>query len=181
MLWAHLLVLPAIWSALLVSWPKWRRGIALVALFFSGFVTLLGGLNSEQHGYSIATISEIDSVREATRALPITATIAAEPIYNHPLLLAGRKLVVGYSGHVTSHGLDSREQEAQLDALMNGGSDWRIRAAALHARYLFFGQREAAHWPDSQQKWRDGARVVTQGDTWTLYDLETPAVAITPE
>lgn len=178
MIWAYLLVLPPLWENLLRRWPIWLRGAALVALFFSGFVTLLGGINNQYRGYPIATLSELDELREATKNIPITETFAAEPTYNHPLLLIGRKLVLGYPAHLWSHGVESTEQQQRLDALMNGEPDWRMQAARLGARYLFFGKRESALWPESAQPWRDGAKLVAEGRDWALFDLETPAVPI---
>jgi hypothetical protein len=176
MVWAYLLVLPFLWDLLIVRWRWWQRGVALVLLFFSGFVGLLGGLNSQYQGYPIARISELDAVREATRHIPITETFAAEPTYNHPLLLTGHKLALGYSAHVWSHGIFYQAQEIQLDALMQGGGDWRTQATRLQTRYLFFGPRESAVWPESAQRWRDRSQKVASGEWGDLFDLKMPPV-----
>ena len=176
MVWAYLLMLPAIWHMLIAQWSTWMRGVAMVGLFFSGFVTLLGGLNSQYEGYTIGSVTELQEVRDATSHIPITETFAAEPTYNHPLLLIGRKVVLGYPSHVWSHGINYAAQDRHLDGLMHVGKDWRIHGSRLGARYLFFGPREAKQWPDSQQGWREGAAVIAEGKDWTLFDLETPPV-----
>jgi hypothetical protein len=180
MIWAYLLALPPIWELLLARCHWITRGLALFALFFSGFVTLLGGLNSQHEGHAIAFVSELEAVREATAGIPITETFAAEPTYNQPLLLVGRKVALGYLSHLWSHGIDYTEQERHLDALMNGSKDWRLHAARLGTRYLFFGRREAAQWPDSLQAWRSGAALVAEGKDWALFDLETPPLPVAP-
>jgi hypothetical protein len=156
------------------------RGVAMIGLFFSGFVTLIGGLNSQYEGFHIATVSELQELRDATSNIPITETFAAEPSYNHPLLLIGRKVVLGYPSHVWSHGIDYAAQDRRLDGLMNGGKDWRLHASRLGARYLFFGPREARQWPDSLEGWRGAAAIVAEGKNWTLFDLETPPVPVAP-
>jgi hypothetical protein len=176
MIWAYLLALPALWELLIARRHWFLRAAALIALFFSGFVTLVGGINSEHHGHSIAKLSELEAVREATSQISVSETFAAEPTYNHPSLLVGRKLALGYIGHVSSHGLLFAEQERQLSALMGGGPNWRLHAARLGARYLFFGRGESERWPNSQQGWRDGASIVAEGSDWTLFDLETPPI-----
>ena len=53
---------------------------------------------------------------DALRSIPVTERFAGAPTYNHPLLLNGRKMVLGYPGHVNSHGLAWEEPSAKLDA-----------------------------------------------------------------
>ena len=56
---------------------------------------------------------------------------------------------------------------------MLGAPDWRERARALQARYLFWGEEEKRAYPASLQPWRDKAAVVGSGTWGTIYDLET--------
>lgn len=179
MIWACLLVLPALWELMKAHWAVPIRAIVVFLLFFPGAIVLLGGLGSSYSGYSIAKLSELDGLRKATRDLPITESFAAEPTYNHPLLLIGRKLALGYPAHLWSHGIAYEEQQAHLDSLMQGEADWRVHAARLGVRYLFFGHRESARWPDSRQAWRDGAQILAQEADWTLFDLQSPPLPIT--
>ena len=122
-----------------------------------------------------------DAVGLAVRDIPITESFAAEPTYNHPLLLCGRKVVMGYPGHLGSHGIIYWPVEEDLDALMRGHPDWRIRAARLHVRYLFFGPGERRKWPNSYESWRAGATVVASGEWGELLDLQTPPLPLGPE
>ncbi len=178
MLWAYLVVVPFVWELVLSRWRAWARAVAVSALFFPGSVILLGGISSSHHGLEIARLSELDAVAGAARGIPITETFAATPIYNHPLLINGRKLALGFTGHLTSHGIHFDRQLDQLDVLMNGDDEWRIAAAKLGVRYLFFGPRERAQWPDSLETWRAGAQVIASGDWGELFDLETPPVPL---
>jgi hypothetical protein len=107
--------------------------------------------------------------------LPIKERFAAFPTYNHPLLLNGRKLVLGYPGHLWTQGFDYAATEQQLRALMLGAPDWRERARALHARYLFWGEEEKRAYASSSQPWRGKAAVVATGFWGTIYDLESAA------
>ncbi len=67
--------------------------------------------------------------------------------------------------------------EQQLQALMLGAPDWRERARALHARYLFWGEEEMRAYGSSSQPWRGKAAVVATGSWGTIYDLESRARA----
>jgi len=178
MLWAVLIVMPFLWEQLLVRWPFWRKAGALFLLFFSGGVGLLGGLGSQQHGYTIARGSELDLVQAAVQKIPRSETIAAAPEYNHPLLLSGRRLVLGYPPHVQSHGLPIHWHEGRLNTLMNGEDEWRIAAAELGVRYLWWGAAEEAHWPRSRQSWRRAAEVIVENPAGELFDLEAPLVPV---
>ena len=178
MLWALLIVLPALWETILSRWPTPWRAAACVLLFFSGFVSLLGGIGSAHHGHGIARLSTLDAIALAVRDIPITEPFAAQPTYNHSLLLCGRKLVMGYNGHLASHGIVYGPVDDQLDALMLGLPDWRLRAARLRVRYLFFGPGERRTWPASHESWRMGATVVASGEWGELFDLHTPPLPI---
>ena len=181
MLWALLIVLPALWETVLAHWPAFMRASVIVLLFFSGFVSMLGGVDGNHHGHAFTRLSTLDAVALAVRDIPITEAFAAEPTYNHPLLLCGRKVVMGYKGHLASHGIVYGPVEDDLDALMRGFPDWRIRAARLRVRYLFFGVGERRTWPESSESWRMGATVIASGEWGELFDLHTPPLPLGEE
>jgi hypothetical protein len=178
MLWSLLIVLPALWETVLSRWAAPWRAAACVLLFFSGFCSLLGGIGGAHHGHGVARLSTLDAVALAVHDIPITEAFAAEPTYNHPLLLCGRKVVMGYTGHLASHGIVYGPTEDDLDALMLGLADWRIRAARLRVRYLFFGPGERRLWPASHESWRMSAAVVASGEWGELFDLHTPPLPV---
>lgn len=180
MVWSYLAVLPFLWSKLLVRWPAWARAAACVALFGSGFLSTLGGLDARHRGHFIASRLEIDGAAAATRHLPVTERFAGAPAYNHPLLLGGRKMVLGYLGHVASHGLAWEQPAAQLETLLRGEEDWRALAEELRVRYLFWGRIEDETYPDSPQPWRGTTRRIAVGEWGALYDLLSPATAEPP-
>ncbi len=176
MLWAYLLVLPSLWELVLARWRLWARALACELLFFSGFVSLLGGLRGE--GYPIAKLAPLDAVADAVSGLAITDTFAAAPTYDHPLLLNGRKLALGYIGHLQSHALHYQPQLRILESLMDGADSWRQDAAELGVRYLYFGPRERMQWPQSRQPWVFSSKRIAAGEWGELYDLDTPRLPV---
>ncbi|HWB58189.1 MAG TPA: hypothetical protein VG733_01800 [Chthoniobacteraceae bacterium] len=182
MAWCYIAVLPYLWEELLAQEELLLRAACCVMLFFSGFVTLLGGIDNSHMGdndltrfMTIAKRSELDEVADAVRPLPVTAIFAGDPTYNHPLLLNGRKMVEGYNGHLDSHGIDYTGNRDLLESLLNGEEDWRETARKLHARYLFWGRFEEGEFPDSNKPWETACLKVAEGDWGAIYDLETPA------
>src|SRR5205085_1863624 len=148
------------------------------ALFASGFVSLFGGLAAGKGGFGFANRGELDAVDFAVRKMPLEARFAAYPTYNHPLLMNGRKVVLGYPGHLWTQGFDYAPIEQQLKALMLGAPDWRERARRLHTRYIFWGREEKGAYAASRQPWRGQAAVVANGAWGTIYDLERPALKV---
>jgi hypothetical protein len=169
MFWGYFLVLPFLWKDLIALWPLPARAGVCVALFGSGFVSLFGGLASP--GYGFANRAEVDGVAVGIRNLAMDARFAAYPTYNHPLLLQGRKVVLGYPGHLWTQGFDYHEEEAKLRRLMLGNPDWRQAARALNVRYIFWGREEKTNYPLSGRPWEQVLPKVASGDWGAIYDL----------
>ncbi len=174
MIWAYFLVLPFLWTDLIARWPLEARVAVCIGLFASGFVSLFGGLAAGRTGFGFANRAELDEVGLATRNIPVEARFAAYPLYNHPLLLQGRKVVMGYPGHLWTQGFDYAGTENQLRQLMEGAGNWRETARGLHARYLFWGREEQSNYPTSARPWEKTAWLVASGDWGAIYDLEQP-------
>jgi len=172
MIWAYFLVLPFLWTHLIARWSTPVRVAICIVLFGSGFVSLLGGLAAGRNGFGFADRAELDEVGVAIRKLPVEARFAAYPIYNHPLLLQGRKVVLGYPGHLWTEGFDYRETEEQLRELMGGAGDWRETARHLRARYIFWGREEKINYPMSGRPWEKTIAPVASGNWGAIYDLE---------
>ncbi|HEY2799020.1 MAG TPA: hypothetical protein VGI85_00365 [Chthoniobacterales bacterium] len=174
-IWAYFICLPFLWRDIIARWPWPVRYGTCFLLFASGFVCLVGGLEVGSPGYDIANRADLEAVANVVRRLPIKERFAAYPTYNHPLLLNGRKVVLGYPGHLWTQGFDFAPVGEQLKTLMLGPPDWRARAEALRARYLFWGGEEKTAYGSSAQPWRGKAAIVGSGPWGTIYDLETPA------
>jgi hypothetical protein len=177
MVWGYFLILPFLWSDLIGRWAFPERAVTCIALFASGFVTLMGGLAAGHPGFGLIDRARLDAIGTAVRPLPIEARFAAYPTYNHPLLLQGRKVVLGYPGHLWTEGFDYNEPNAKLTALMRGAPNWREAAKALGVRYIFWGRDETANYQGSSRPWETSARRIASGDWGAIYDLapESPA------
>jgi hypothetical protein len=177
MIWAYLGILPYL-HEMLMEIPGAEgvaaRAVSYVMLFFSGFISLLGGLDGSHTGFEIAKRSEVDAVEFATRNIPVEYTFAGTPTYNHPLLLSGCKMAEGYAGHLFSHGIDYEARDTELTDMMKGGAHWETIAEKLNVRYIYWGRLEEAKYPESPEPWRDFP-VAAAGDWGTIYDLESVA------
>jgi len=171
MLWCYLAILPPLW-AMLRELPPHFRTFACVLLFFSGAISLFGGLSGK--GYQVANEEELDQIKVALHDIPPTATFACRPTFNHPLLLLGHKVVAGYAGHLASHGTAYKPRFFALKSVMHGDPGWETRARELGADYLFWGrmeQEEYGYKPPWQSPVTVGFPLVVWGPWGVLYSL----------
>jgi hypothetical protein len=171
MIWAYFLVLPFLWKELIIGWPIAVRAAVLFALFGSGCVSLLGGLAAGREGFGFADRAELDGVGDAVATLPVKARFAAYPTYNHPLLLQGRKVVLGYPGHLWTEGFDYNDTFQELTQLMNGAADWKETAQDLQVRYIFWGREETANYSSSTRPWEKAAARIASGNWGAIYEV----------
>jgi hypothetical protein len=174
-IWAYIIVLPFLWSQLIAQWERPIRVAVCFALFTSGFVSLFGGLAAGKGGFGFANRGEVDAVGFAVRKMPLEARFAAWPTYNHPLLLQGRKVVMGYPGHLWTQGFDHYgETNELLTKLMQGAPNWRDLARTLHVRYIFWGREEKTNYASSTRPWEKAAALAASGTWGAIYDVERP-------
>src|SRR6266446_7161633 len=172
-IWAYFIVLPFLWRQLIMQWDVTIRAAVCFALFTSGFVSLFGGLAAGKGGFGFANRGEVDAVNFAVRKMPLEARFAAWPTYNHPLLLQGRKVVMGYPGHLWTQGFDDYgKTNEQLTKLMQGAPNWPDLARTLHVRYVFWGREEKTNYASSTRPWEKMATLAASGTWGTIYDIE---------
>ena len=175
MVWGYFMILPFLWSDIVGRWAFPERAATCLLLFGSGFVTLLGGLSAGHPGFGLIERARLDHIGTALRPLPLDARFASYPTYNNPVLLQGRKVVLGYPGHLWTEGFDYGKANDQLTALMNGAANWRDAAKALGVRYIFWGQDEKTNYQSSRRPWEATAFLVASGDWGAIYDLAQDA------
>lgn len=83
---------------------------------------------SEQREFDAAGIALAELIREET---PPRSLILHAPTYNHPVFLTGRRSLMGYAGHLWTHGLDYAPRERDVRRIYAGGAE----ADALLSRY----------------------------------------------
>src|SRR5215472_11775070 len=175
MVWGYFIILPFLWSDIIGRWALPERAATCLLLFGSGFITLLGGLTAGHPGFGLIERARLDHIGTVLRSLPVEARFATYPTYNHPVLLQGRKAVMGYPGHLWTEGFDYGKANEKLTALMNGAANWRDAAKALGVRYIFWGQDERSNYQSSTRPWEGTTFLVASGDWGAIYDLAKPA------
>jgi hypothetical protein len=142
--WLASAPLVALFLARLWKASKLKRVLAVVLLFC---VTAAGGLDvaaillrSGKHQIFDASgiqFSEFIKQTIAPRSLIIHA-----PVHNHPVFLTGRRSLMGYPGHIWTHGLDYVQREAEIKRVYAGAPDATAILHKYSVRYAVVGPLE---------------------------------------
>lgn len=131
--WIASAPLVALLLARLWEGDVWNRAAA-VCLFV--VLTLAGGLDvyalvTRQGEYQEFDRNGVTFAEMIKQRTPPKAMILHAPIHNTPIFLTGRRSLMGYPGHIWTHGIDSGPREAEIRKIYAGAPD----APALLAKY----------------------------------------------
>ncbi len=171
-MWCYLAVLPFLWQRLVHPLRLPLRCVLCGLLFFSGAVSLAGGLTRQQLNIPLLGRAELDAVRAMVRPLPAEARFAASPDCAHPLVICGRNLAMGYADHLFSQGLDAHPLERDLNTLLSGQPGWEAAAKRLEVSYVFWGPREQKRYAGSTAPWARDQASVAAGTWGKIYALQ---------
>jgi hypothetical protein len=76
------------------------------------------------------------------------AIILTAPTHNHPVLLSGRRLFLGYEGHLWSQGLSYKDREPIAAGMFKGEAQPAESARLTRIEAIAVTPAEASHLPD---------------------------------
>jgi hypothetical protein len=159
----------------------WRRGkawrVACISLFVS--LTLAGGLDvcralsetSEQRIFDANGIAFAEFIKRET---PPRALVLNAPTYNHPIFLTGRRSLMGYAGHLWSHGIDYASREAEVRRIYAGAPDASALLASYGVEYAVVGPLERAALPVNEAFFERYQKVGETAGGYRLYKITRP-------
>jgi uncharacterized membrane protein len=101
-------------------WPI--AGLLFLALTLSGGLDVLRGWSAVEK----VRLFEAEQLQVAERikaVIPPHALLLSAPIHNSVLALTGRQMLMGYPGHLWSHGIPFAERERDVRAMYRGGKN----------------------------------------------------------
>jgi hypothetical protein len=108
----------------------WRQGRMrrLLALGLFVCLTLAGSLDVasivlRSSKYQVFDRPGIDFAEVIKSQTDPRALIIHAPVHNHPVFLTGRRSLMGYPGHIWTHGLDFVEREGEIKRFYAGSAD----------------------------------------------------------
>jgi len=150
-----------------------RRSMA-VALFIC--LPLAGGLDVAAIALRSVKYEVFDSagVRFAElvkSTTPPRALIVHAPVHNEPVFLTGRKSLMGYPGHIWTHGLDFVKRESDIKRLYAGSADAEQILNYYSVDYAVVGPLERLVMPVNDQFFSRHEKVGEVGG-YQLYKIK---------
>lgn len=103
-------------------------------------------------------------------ATPPRALVLHYPTYNSPVLLSGRRSLLGYPGHIWSQGLDASDRASLVQRAYEGDASARAALTRWGVGYALAGPQERAAWGSSA--WLDAKPALLVEGPYRLYRFE---------
>jgi len=120
------------------------RGLAtalLIGLTFSGALDVTRALSPVEN-VEIFGKAELEVAALLRERTPPRALILHAPIHNSVVALSGRQSVMGYPGHLWTHGLDYAQRELDVKTIYKGGAQVTGPLSSLGVDYVIVGPAE---------------------------------------
>ena len=161
------LVLSRLWQS-----GIWRRTLA-VALF--ACLTLAGALDvagivlrsGEYQLFDPFGIRFAEVVKQQTQP---RSTVIHAPVHNTPVFLSGRRSLMGYPGHIWTHGLVFSDRESEIKRIYAGAPDAENLLQKYQVDYAVVGPLERLVMPVNEQFFSRFPKVGQSGE-YRLYKI----------
>jgi hypothetical protein len=155
--------------------PFWMRSVAaplVVALTLAGALDVWRVVSGtvelqefDRNGVAFAAMME--------RVTPQRALVLHAPIHNHPVFLTGRRSLMGYPGHIWTHGLDYIEREEEIRRIYAGASTAPALMSRYGVDYVVVSPLERQQMPVNDNFFERFERVGETGE-YRLYKIKRP-------
>ncbi len=154
----------------------WGSRATAALLFVS--LTLAGGLDvgvavSRRDGYREFDRDGIAFAELAERNIAPRAFVLHAPIHNHPIFLTGRRSLMGYPGHIWTHGIEYAPREAEIKRIYAGLPDAGALLAHYGIEYVVVSPLERGVMPVNDSFF-EGYTKVGQVGAYRLYKITRP-------
>ncbi|HKO63139.1 MAG TPA: hypothetical protein VJV03_18400 [Pyrinomonadaceae bacterium] len=155
---------PWIWDNIKVLYYWWLASAPLVALFLSRLwekgglqraaavlmfiiVIAAGGLDVASilfrpTKHQVFDRKGIQFAEAMTKQTAPRALVMHAPVHNHPVFLTGRRSLMGYPGHIWTHGLDYVQRESEIKRVYSGAPDADSLLRRYGIAYVVVGPHE---------------------------------------
>jgi hypothetical protein len=162
--------------ALLLAW-LWRRGriVRALAVLLFVLVTFAGTLDDLGIAFRDVKygIFDANGVRFAERVKAVTkprSLIIHAPVHNTPVFLTGRRSLMGYPGHIWTHGLEFVQRESEIKRIYLGSPDALQLLNKYGVDYAVIGPLERVVTPPNEEFFARFQKVEQVGD-YSLYKI----------
>ncbi|MFQ5605959.1 MAG: hypothetical protein ACE5HS_22030 [bacterium] len=157
------------------SW--WMRAPLLRSLFvgliLSGSLNLLHEFQSG--GWQELSAEEVELSQQVRQETDSRAVFLSAPVHNNLLSLAGRTVVMGYPGHVYSHGLDYTVVEKEIGEIYTGGKAAQEYLQKFSVDYVVVGPHERQKYGESTEWFKNHYPPFMQTVNYFIFKITSSA------
>ncbi|MCB1025797.1 MAG: hypothetical protein KDB79_15480 [Acidobacteria bacterium] len=135
-------------AAMFLAWI-WQKGGAykFVSAGLFLILTLAGALDvwrtaSAQMRFQVFDADAVDVAEAIKLRTPPNALFLNAPTYNSAVALSGRRSLMRYTGHLSSHGIDYKEREADLKTIYSGAGTAELFIKKYGIEYVLISPKE---------------------------------------
>jgi len=183
---------PWIWDNIKILFYWWIASAPIVALLLARLwegsilhrtaagallvvLTLAGGLDvfallTRQGEYQEFDRDGVAFAETIKQQIPPRAMILHAPIHNTPIFLTGRRSLMGYPGHIWTHGIDSGPREADIKRIYAGSPNAPALLAKYGVDYVVVDPQERSVMPVNDAFFSRYHEVTTVGE-YHLYKV----------
>ena len=145
--------------------------IIMVFLTISGAIDIFKYAIAPVGGAKEFSVEEIELAKRISMETPAEATFLNAPVHNHLVFLSGRKTLMGFPGHIWSHGYQgSYQREQDVKKMLKGEPNAKSLLDKYKPGYVTIGPHERRIGAISKFFDANFTRVITTKN-YKVYDL----------
>ena len=150
-------------------WNRVVAGALFVVLTLAGALDVFA-LLTRQGEYQEFDRDGVAFAETIKQQIPPRAMILHAPIHNTPIFLTGRRSLMGYPGHIWTHGIDSGPREADIKRIYAGSPNAPALLAKYGVDYVVVDPQERSVMPVNDAFFSRYHEVTTVGE-YHLYKV----------
>ncbi len=162
------LLLARLWEGR--AWHRTLAGGLLLVLTLAGALDIFALITNqgEYQEFDRDGVTFAEMIKQQT---PPSTTILHAPIHNTPVFLTGRRSLMGYPGHIWTHGIDFGQREADIKKIYSGAPDAASLLGKYGVDYVVIDPQERSVMTVSQDFFSSYPEVVKIGE-YHLYKIK---------
>jgi hypothetical protein len=144
-----------------------------IFLTFSGVLDVVRALSPAENTalFSQADLNAAERIRELT---PPRARILNAPIHNSVVALTGRQSLMGYPGHLWTHGIDYGTRETEIQLMYRGGPTATELLNKHQIDYVVIGPVERSQLNADERFFAANYQKVIDQPEYRVYQIKKP-------
>ncbi len=122
LVWCYIFALMGLTDFLWYERQRWFKALVCFCLI-PGFIVFMRSLPIYSRGIQWGSEREVNKAGVLLKDRDVNEAVMITPAYDHPVMLLGHKLFLGYPGHVWSHGYNYTARESLVNRVYDGESE----------------------------------------------------------